>query len=230
MDLVNWPRWRSRFSVWPGRFFEWWTSTPTRSWNRHGPIDGARSWLGSIDSSPMVDNFARGVRMRRVLPARSSAAASRRKSRGSRPTTTQTVSCRPTRGRAPPRSPRRRSRGGIRTAAAGGGSSDVPLLNDWRAHAACAAACQRGDADRSWWFPNRDDATSPAAGGSYARARAICAGCLVRQECLDDALLVEEAVTPPERCGMFGGCSPEERKALARRRRSERGATVELSP
>jgi hypothetical protein len=39
------------------------------------------------------------------------------------------------------------------------------------------------------------------------------------EECLDDALLVEEVATIGVRSGMFGGCSPKERVRLARERR-----------
>jgi Transcription factor WhiB len=90
-------------------------------------------------------------------------------------------------------------------------------LNDWRKFAACAAACRRGDADRSWWFPTRADAANP--GGSYARARVICAGCPVRVRCLEECLAVEATARPTEVVGMFGGKSPEERVALRRHRR-----------
>jgi hypothetical protein len=47
--------------------------------------------------------------------------------------------------------------------------------------------------------PYPRDAFSAAVGGSYARARTICAGCLVRQECLQECLAVE-AVTMRQRC------------------------------
>jgi hypothetical protein len=92
-------------------------------------------------------------------------------------------------------------------------------VHDWRTFAACAAACRRGDADPSWWFPTRNDATSPGAGGSYARARAICTGCLVRRECLEECLIVEGCCSKNEVSGMFGGATPEERIRLARERR-----------
>jgi hypothetical protein len=91
-------------------------------------------------------------------------------------------------------------------------------LNDWRTFAACAAAVERGDAEMSWWFPTRHDATSPAGGGSYARARAVCAGCLVRQECLEECLTVEVDIGANEIVGMFGGLSPQERVQLRRQR------------
>jgi WhiB family redox-sensing transcriptional regulator len=92
-------------------------------------------------------------------------------------------------------------------------------LTDWRAFAACAAACERGDADRSWWFPTRADATSPAAGGAYGRARAICNSCPVRARCLEETLAVEADAGINLRVGMFGGKTPEERVQLRRRRR-----------
>jgi hypothetical protein len=91
-------------------------------------------------------------------------------------------------------------------------------LNDWRAFAACAAACERGGADPSWWFPTRADATSPAVGGAYARARAICSSCPVRGQCLEEALAIEGCCSANEVSGMFGGATPTERVALRRRR------------
>jgi Transcription factor WhiB len=93
------------------------------------------------------------------------------------------------------------------------------LRNDWRALAACAAAIERGGADPSWWFPTRHDAASPATGCVYARARAICAVCPVRRECLEECLTVEAAMGRNEITGMFGGKTPKERVALRRRRR-----------
>ena len=54
----------------------------------------------------------------------------------------------------------------------------------------------------------------PGRGGSFHRARELCAGCLVRQECLDFALADEEIV------GVWGGTTERERIELRRRRRS----------
>jgi WhiB family redox-sensing transcriptional regulator len=47
------------------------------------------------------------------------------------------------------------------------------------------------------------------------RAKAICARCPVRQQCLD------EAIARADHNGIWGGCSPEERKLISRARRRE---------
>jgi hypothetical protein len=95
----------------------------------------------------------------------------------------------------------------------------LDVLTGWRELAACAAAVERGDAEASWWFPTRADATSPAAGGAYARARAVCSSCPVRGRCLEEALTVEATMGCNEISGMFGGATPTERVQLRRRRR-----------
>ncbi len=66
----------------------------------------------------------------------------------------------------------------------------------WMARAACRGV------DRSLFFPER--------GGDGVKAKAICAGCPVRAECLDYAL------ADVELRGTWGGTSPGERKALRR--------------
>lgn len=48
----------------------------------------------------------------------------------------------------------------------------------------------------------------PATGQPTAPAKALCAGCPVRQECLADAL------RDPHRAGVWGGTAPRERAAL----------------
>jgi WhiB family transcriptional regulator, redox-sensing transcriptional regulator len=67
----------------------------------------------------------------------------------------------------------------------------------WAQRAACA------DTDPSMWF--LDDQS-----GSYREARAICASCPVRRECL------AWAVETNSRHGMFGGLNPLERRHLRR--------------
>lgn len=52
-------------------------------------------------------------------------------------------------------------------------------------------------------------------GGSTRPAKRICAGCPVRQECLDYALEHDEAF------GVWGGLSARERRGIARSRRRE---------
>lgn len=59
----------------------------------------------------------------------------------------------------------------------------------------------------SW---GRPVALFPERGGDGVKAKAICAGCPVRAECLDYAL------ADVELRGTWGGTSPGERKALRR--------------
>lgn len=49
----------------------------------------------------------------------------------------------------------------------------------------------------------------PEKGVNTAQAKAVCAGCVSRQECLDYAL-----ETPVERAGIWGGLAPRERQKL----------------
>lgn len=75
------------------------------------------------------------------------------------------------------------------------------ILSDrapWRAAAACRGM--------------RPDIFYPAQGETAASARAVCAGCPVRQPCLDYAVA-------NERLGFWGGASERERAAMRRRRR-----------
>jgi WhiB family transcriptional regulator, redox-sensing transcriptional regulator len=69
-------------------------------------------------------------------------------------------------------------------------------LPDWMRDAACA------DHDPNDWFPERGD-RAPSA-----RAKQVCAQCLVRAECL------AFAVREPMRDGIWGGHSPAERRRL----------------
>ena len=48
----------------------------------------------------------------------------------------------------------------------------------------------------------------PAKGATTAAAKAVCRGCLVRAECLEYALELDI------RDGIWGGCSPGERRAV----------------
>lgn len=73
---------------------------------------------------------------------------------------------------------------------------------DWREFAACR------DVDPEWFFPLGDrwsDADRPG------RAKAVCAACPVRAECLADALAGGDAWS------IRGGLDPVERASLARR-------------
>ncbi|HWG01435.1 MAG TPA: WhiB family transcriptional regulator [Trebonia sp.] len=86
----------------------------------------------------------------------------------------------------------------------------------WRA----AGACRTVDPDL--FFP-----VAPATGTTrqVSKAQRICAGCPVRQQCLEFAMQTHESN------GIWGGTTPEERSrarrnlAAARRRRARREAT-----
>lgn len=68
----------------------------------------------------------------------------------------------------------------------------------WHAAAAC-----RGQGPEPW-FPTRGESTDPA--------KAVCAGCPVRDDCLAEAL----AHPYTEDAGVWGGTSLRQRKALRR--------------
>lgn len=61
----------------------------------------------------------------------------------------------------------------------------------------------------------------PTVGHAADAARAVCAGCPVRAECLTEALATESA---PHRFGVRGGMTPRERDTKARRRQIRRVA------
>ena len=65
------------------------------------------------------------------------------------------------------------------------------------------APCSQADPDA--WFPEK--------GGSTAEAKRICAGCDVREQCL------EWALENQERFGIFGGKSERERRRILAERR-----------
>ncbi len=70
---------------------------------------------------------------------------------------------------------------------------------DWWKHAACK------DADPELFFPV--SAAGPAR-EDIARAKAVCASCLVRRPCLQFALVTHQAH------GVWGGTTEEERRRL----------------
>ena len=69
----------------------------------------------------------------------------------------------------------------------------------WHQHGACRGA------DPNLFFPER--------GESVKEAKAVCARCPVRAECLDYAMENHEVV------GIWGGLSARERRQLSRTRR-----------
>jgi WhiB family transcriptional regulator, redox-sensing transcriptional regulator len=75
---------------------------------------------------------------------------------------------------------------------------------NWRSAGACLSA------DPDLFFP-----ISSAGPGErqIARAKMICAGCQVRQECLDFALAHDQLY------GIWGGTTPEDRQRARRRKR-----------
>ena len=78
---------------------------------------------------------------------------------------------------------------------------EIALLRPrWMRNAAC-----RGEGFDAW-FPTDETAEEAAA------ARRVCAGCPVRSECLDYALVGRI------RYGLWGGLFPRERSALTRQR------------
>ena len=84
----------------------------------------------------------------------------------------------------------------------------IEYATDWRAASACLTA------DPDLFFPV---AVGTAASRQVAQALRICAGCPVRQQCLDFAMRTREPV------GIWGGTTPEQR-IRERRARNRRGA------
>lgn len=76
---------------------------------------------------------------------------------------------------------------------------DGPIVREWIDRAACVGA------DPEIFFLPR--------GRNATEAHRICAGCPVRQECLD------EAIENREQYGIWGGLDRDERRAYARARR-----------
>ncbi|MBA3905623.1 MAG: WhiB family transcriptional regulator [Pseudonocardiales bacterium] len=74
-------------------------------------------------------------------------------------------------------------------------------MSEWRTRAACRSA------DPELFFPTAE--AGPVYDAQVAVAKAVCAGCPVRVECLDEALL-----RIPE--GIAGGLTPEERRRMRR--------------
>jgi WhiB family redox-sensing transcriptional regulator len=83
--------------------------------------------------------------------------------------------------------------------------ADVPGDAGWESHAACRST------DPELFFPVSETGPSTA---QIAGAKAICARCEVRSECLAFAL----ATRQPH--GVWGGTSPEERTVLRKRTRA----------
>lgn len=69
------------------------------------------------------------------------------------------------------------------------------------------------------FFPEREHAGR--GGTNYSEARQVCAGCPVKAECLEDALVEERYQSGVYRHGMRGGLSPEQRASEERKRRRD---------
>lgn len=83
----------------------------------------------------------------------------------------------------------------------------IPLLNGdrstaWQQHGLCRVV------DADVFFPPPYFEHKPEREAREAKARAVCARCPVRAECLDWALATRE----PH--GVWGGCSESERKRM----------------
>jgi WhiB family transcriptional regulator, redox-sensing transcriptional regulator len=76
---------------------------------------------------------------------------------------------------------------------------------DWRGAASCK------DVDPDLFFPV--GVTGPAI-EHIASAKAVCAGCPVKEPCLEFALVTNQEY------GIWGGASEEERRAMRRARRA----------
>lgn len=74
------------------------------------------------------------------------------------------------------------------------------VVTPWREAAACLEV-----RDQVSFFPDKEDA------GGVARAKAVCAGCPVADECLSWALETNQTE------GIWGGHTAKERKGLRRR-------------
>jgi WhiB family redox-sensing transcriptional regulator len=72
-------------------------------------------------------------------------------------------------------------------------------MSEWRERAACIGA------PHEVFFPIERKFTTR----TWAKARAICATCEVREQCLAVALSVDVS---EDRWGMFGGMTPSERR------------------
>ena len=79
------------------------------------------------------------------------------------------------------------------------------MTSGWRALAACKGST-------ALFYTERGEPT--------AEAKAVCAGCPVRAECLDDAL------EHNERFGVWGGKSERQRRDIAHRRRLSAGLSA----
>lgn len=76
---------------------------------------------------------------------------------------------------------------------------------EWRDQAACA------NFDTNLFFPEPDASDTLA---QISQAKAVCAACPVRDNCLEFAIRTRQLD------GVWGGCTPEERRSIRRRRQA----------
>jgi WhiB family transcriptional regulator, redox-sensing transcriptional regulator len=87
---------------------------------------------------------------------------------------------------------------------------------NWRA----AGACLSADPDLFFPISAKGQAEKGQAERQIARAKVICAGCRVRQECLEFAVAHELTY------GIWGGTTPEDRQRERRRKRRQAAAAA----
>lgn len=93
--------------------------------------------------------------------------------------------------------------------------------------AACVEAIKAGGAEAAWWFPT---GSKREISQNTRLAKAICAGCQIRERCLSEAMETERGDGQRGRHGIFGGMTPGERYKLADRcRPCEAGCGRELA-
>lgn len=80
---------------------------------------------------------------------------------------------------------------------------DTIRSTEWRDLALC-----REIGDFHLWFPGK--------GGTARPAKSVCGRCVVRDECLTEAMAEESQYGAMERHGIRGGLTPNERDDLAR--------------
>lgn len=87
--------------------------------------------------------------------------------------------------------------------------------NDWRADAACKGI------DPELFFSSEDLPNKQDRLEREGAAKAVCARCAVRPDCL------EYAIAAGERYGIWGGLNPQERRAHVRTLHTDDGKSAE---
>lgn len=85
-----------------------------------------------------------------------------------------------------------------------------PAPARWQEYALCR------EVDPGIFYPLDEEGVTR----SYSRARSICASCMVRTDCREDAMAREGDSHTNARDGMWGGLSPDQRHALAKARKA----------